>query len=90
LALTSSSTLSDAINQYKDNLAYWESTTKAKNLYEAILFLLHDEAQSYTIAGRSLSRQNLMDLKDELTPIIKADSAPKTTKVGLLGFGRAN
>lgn len=42
MALTSSSTLTDALAQYRDNLSWEGDITKAKAALEAIRFILSD------------------------------------------------
>ena len=63
MALTSSSTLSDALDQYKDNLLWEGNITKAQNCLEAIRFLLVNRAQSKTINGRTSNYESLISEK---------------------------
>lgn len=90
MSLSSASTETDALEQYRDNLRYWESVTKAQNLYEAILWLLQSSAVKYNIAGREVTRTDLEKLRDEIRPIVMASATnvAETRLVGL-GFGRA-
>ena len=55
MALTSSSTLADALAQYDDNLSWEGSASKAVLYLEAIRWLLVHRAQSSTMQGRTLS-----------------------------------
>ncbi len=72
MALSSSSTLSDALAQYNDNLS-WEGDITAATLYlEAIRWLLVNRPQTSSIQGRSLSYSAL-----ELEKIKVADFVNK-------------
>lgn len=67
MALTSSSTYSDALAQYRNNLAYYGNVTKAKDLHEAILFLLEARpTQSSAADGRGMSKESLIALIDRV------------------------
>lgn len=66
MALTSSSTLSDALSQYNDNLRWWESETKATNLLEAVYFMLAQKPATLATAGCSATFADLQDLKAKL------------------------
>lgn len=55
MALTSSSTLSDALAQYNDNLSWDGDATKATNALEAIRWLLINRAQATSRNGRTIN-----------------------------------
>lgn len=55
MALSSSSTLSDALAQYNDNLSWEGDVAKATLYLEAIRWLLVNRPQTSSIQGRSLS-----------------------------------
>lgn len=59
MALTSTSTLTDALAQYNNNLAWEGSATKAADALEAVRWLLVNREQSSTIRGRSLNYTSL-------------------------------
>jgi len=66
MALTSSSTLTDALSQYKDNLAWWESETKAANLLEAVLYLLACRPEQLATASQQVTHSSLAALQGKL------------------------
>jgi hypothetical protein len=72
MALSSSSTVADAVNQYKDNSAWWESETKCKALLEACTFLAGVDNKRLSDAGLSLERHDLLKLIDILSPYARA------------------
>lgn len=92
MALSSSSTRDDAIAQYQDNLRYWESSTKASNLVEACLYLLESDAASYSIAGRSVTRQNMQALMDKAMPYAEVGASATRSRfvraIPVQRFGR--
>ena len=55
MALSSSSTLADALAQYDDNLSWEGDVTKATLFLEAIRYILAHRPQTSSIQGRSLS-----------------------------------
>jgi len=61
-----------AVAQYQANLRYWESTATAANLLEAILYLLQEDAASWSVGGQSIQRQDLKNKADELHKIVMA------------------
>ncbi len=77
MALTSASTLTDALAQYKDNLAYWESALKASNLLEAVLYLLACKPQTLAAADQTVSFASLEQLRATLEPIVTATAATR-------------
>lgn len=66
MALTSTSTLADALAQYKNNLAYWESSTKASALLEAVLYLLACKPETIAAADQSVNFASLESLMERL------------------------
>ena len=84
MALTSSSSLEDALDQYKDNLAYWETADKASALLEAIMYLLACKPELIAAADQSVRFASLEQLRATLEPIV---SATASTRVGS-GFVR--
>ena len=74
MALSSSSTRANAIAQYQNSLRYWESSSTAADLLEAILFLLQEDVASYSIAGRSVTRRDLADLQSRVEPLVIANA----------------
>lgn len=55
MALSSSSTLADALAQYDDNLSWEGDVAKATLFLEAIRYILAHRPQTSSIQGRSLS-----------------------------------
>ena len=78
MALTSASTLTNALNQYKDNLAYWESAAKASNLLEAVLYLLACKPQTLAAADQTVTFASLEALRTRLEPIVTATATTRT------------
>ncbi len=66
MALTSASTLSDALNQYKNNLRWWESATTAASLLEAVLYLLACKPETIAAADQNVSFADLTQLREKL------------------------
>lgn len=77
MALTSSSTLSDALNQYKNNLRYWESASTASNLLEAVMYLLACKPETIAAADQSVSFTSLETLRSKLEPLVSATAATR-------------
>ena len=71
MALSSSSTLANALAQYNDNLS-WEGDITAATLYlEAIRWLLVNRPQTSSIQGRSLSYTALELEKAKVTEYVE-------------------
>jgi hypothetical protein len=66
MALTSTSTLTDALSQYKNSLAWWESAIKASSLLEAVLYLLACKPETIAAADQSVSFASLESLRGTL------------------------
>jgi hypothetical protein len=81
MALTHASTLSDAFNQYLDNLSWEGSVTKARNALEAIRYiqmrrpLANTEADGRSFDFESMSRQQ-QRLEDYLS-IVDTTTRPR-------------
>lgn len=68
MALTSASTYSDAIAQYKDNLSWEGDLAKARLFREAIRWLLLERpTRSNNADGSGLDRESLKGSLDEVT-----------------------
>lgn len=72
MALTSSSTVADALAQYKDNLAWDGDLTKALAALEAVRFLLVNRPQSYSLADRSTNWASLERECERLQKFVEA------------------
>jgi hypothetical protein len=68
MALSSSSTETDAWNQYYDNVEGWRNNaTKASALIAAVEWLIgRHRAGQMSIAGRNMSFESLEDLRKEI------------------------
>ena len=66
MALTSSSTLSDALAQYNDNLSWDGDAAKAAAALEAIRWLLINRASSIATEGESANYESLKSEKERL------------------------
>lgn len=90
MALSSASTETDALNQYRDNLGWMRVGTlaAAHAFREAIVFLLGTRAEAYSTPGFSLSRSDLTPELDRVTAWIEengttatSDSRPRATRL---------
>lgn len=88
MALTSSSTLSDALDQYKDNLRYWQSADTAANLLEAVMYLLACRPETLAAAEQSVTHSKLDELRTRLEPMVvnAVDTRETTTFVRMRGL----
>lgn len=75
MALSSSSTLTDALNQYKDNLAWEGNTTKAANALEAVRFILASRPKVIASADRNINFESLLAEKQQLEQYLRHNSA---------------
>jgi hypothetical protein len=66
MSLTSSSTLTDAINQYNDNLSWEGDTTKAQNALEAVRYILANRPLRISSGIRNINFSELATEKDKL------------------------
>ena len=75
MVLTSASTITDAYNQYKDNLSWEGDVTKAANALAAVRFLLACRPQQIAAeAGVSITYASLKDEKAKLEAYVTARS----------------
>ncbi|MCP4639433.1 MAG: hypothetical protein GY851_03320 [bacterium] len=80
MALSSSSTITDALAQYNDNLRYRGDATKAVNLLEAIEFLLVNRPSQTSADPGSLSFESLKEQKEAVEKEVNAmDGASRRT-----------
>jgi hypothetical protein len=70
-SLTSASTVSDAVAQFKNNSAWWESETKAKDLLESAVFLVGVDSRRRSDAGLNIEHYDLQKLIDQLSDMAK-------------------
>ncbi len=70
MALSSSSTLSDALAQYDDNMSWDGDATKAVLFLAAIRWLLVHRPQTNSIQGRSISYNALETQKAEVAAYV--------------------
>jgi hypothetical protein len=74
MALTSSSTLADALAQYNDNL-YWEdSESSAKLALEAIRWLFANRPRVASQAGNTVNFEELKSEKNEIKDFLSSDT----------------
>ena len=71
MALTSSSTISDAIDQYNDNLSWEGSATKAALALEAIRYLLINRPTEIATNNRNVNFESLAEEKRRLEKYLK-------------------
>lgn len=72
MALSSTSTVADALAQYNDNLDWQDSQDKAKLALAAVRFLLVNRPGSMSVAGRSLTLETLKEEKKNLEQFLGA------------------
>jgi hypothetical protein len=72
MALTSSSTLANALAQYNDNLSWEGSPSKAALALEAIRWLLVNREQSSSIRGRSINYASLESQEAKVSAYVSA------------------
>ena len=83
MALTSSSLLVDAMAQYNDNLRWRGDLTKAKNLHEAVLWLLANRTEEKEVGSHKMKYTDLQELEKKLDEWIAAnDTTLSTTEAG--------
>lgn len=66
MALTGTSSLAEALAQYKDNLSWEGSPAKAVLALEAIRFILMERPSQLATAGRSLNYESLLSERSRL------------------------
>jgi len=80
-----------AVAQYNANCRYWESAAAAGNLLEAIIYLLMEDAQSFSIGSMSVSRQNMEELEKKVSDFVFKNVAPVSrTNAPLFARGRVS
>jgi hypothetical protein len=87
MSLTSSSTLTDALNQYKDNLSWEGSPDKAVLALEAVRYILTERPNQLTKEGRSINYESLAAEKKRLEAYVQ--SAGTTSTAARCSFVRA-
>ena len=66
MSLTSSSTISEALAQYNDNLLWEGDTTKAQNCLEAIRFILANRPSRWSSDSESMGYESLKEQEREI------------------------
>lgn len=66
MALTSSSTLDDALAQYNNNLAWDGDITKATNALEAVRWLLANRPKTIATNNRNINFESLLREQEKL------------------------
>jgi len=66
MSLTSSSTISEALAQYNDNLLWEGDTTKAQNCLEAIRFILANRPSRWSSDSESMDYESLKEQEREI------------------------
>jgi len=89
MALTSASTISDAIDQYSDNLSWEGSPTKAVLALEAVRFLLVRRSQSGGISARNWTFESLAAEKEKLERYVSATGTTSNAARSRFTKGRA-
>ena len=75
MSLTSTSTRTEALAQYNDNLSWEGNSTKAALALEAVRWLLINRPQNISESNRSLSYESLLDEKKKLEDFIVLNSS---------------
>ena len=84
MALTSASTLTNAFDQYKDNLSWEGSTTSARAALEAIRFILMSRPSAQELDGHKYTYESLLEEKKALEDYLKTydtTNRPRSTFV---------
>ncbi|MHC4714951.1 MAG: hypothetical protein ACYTAN_17040 [Planctomycetota bacterium] len=84
VALDSTSTLTDAVNQYKDNARPWESAAKRADLLEAVNILIMEKPETLAAAGCSASYADLRDLQQRLSDEVQSDNVATRQRVSFV------
>ncbi|HUS91061.1 MAG TPA: hypothetical protein VM695_04385 [Phycisphaerae bacterium] len=74
MALTSSSTVLEALEQYSDNLVWEGDSTKAVLALEAVRFLLAHRPQNLTTGGVAVSHESLLTQEQALSAFVARSS----------------
>lgn len=75
MALTSTSSLTDAFNQYKDNLSWEGSLTSARAALQAIRFILMSRPSAQELDGHKYSYESLQEEKRALEEYLRTNDA---------------
>lgn len=78
MALTSLSTLDDALGQYNDNLAWDGNITKAQNALEAVRWILANRPRIIATNNRTVNFDSFSDEKKLLEAFINSTSTAVT------------
>lgn len=70
MSLTSASTITDALNQYKNNLAWEGSVTKAQDALEAVRFILAVRPKVIATGDQNINFESLQQEKEKLEAIV--------------------
>jgi len=81
MALNSQSTLADAEAQYLNNLGWEGDMQKASAALEAIRFLLLMRPSRWSISGRSIDYESLLDEKQRLEKFVSKASGARASFV---------
>lgn len=81
MALSSTSTLDDALAQYKDNLSWEGSVTKAKDALEAIRFIMACRPQIMAHGDRTMNFASFEREKTLLEGYLEANDATSQPRV---------
>ena len=75
MSLTSASTLTDAINQYNDNLSWEGNITKATNALEAARYILANRPKVIASGEKNVNFESLLTEKDKLETFVSKFSS---------------
>ena len=75
MVLTSTSTLSDALAQYNDNLSWEGSSAKAILELEAVRWLLINRPAAYSVGNRNISYSALEKIQEKLQAFVAGNTA---------------
>ena len=77
MALTSSSTITDVLAQYNDNLSWTGNPTKAAAALEAIRWLIVNRGRSVYDGASRIDFQSLLDERDTLEAYVNTASSTR-------------
>jgi len=75
MALTSNSTIEDALNQYNDNLSWEGNLTKATNALEAVRYILANRPKMIASSERNINFDSLLGEKEKLEAVVSKFSS---------------
>ena len=75
MALTSSSTITDALNQYNNNLSWEGNVTKATDALEAVRFILANRPRVIATQNRNINYESLQLEKERLMAFVSKFSS---------------